>query len=188
MLTFLLDPCEGVFCGPNAQCMLLNNEAKCLCQHGYTGDPSGCVDIDECAANPCPLGAICNNQPGSYSCQCPGGTAGDPYKDGCSQLKVPESCGPNLPCPGTEVCVSDEFIGHNVCICQQGYTRDTNSGKCKDINECTASTDKPPCGLNAVCKNLPGSYECQCPQGFNGNPFSACEGRFKRINSILPNK
>lgn len=87
---FIADPCEGVVCGPNAQCMLLNNEAKCLCRTGYTGTPGGCVDIDECQVGPCPVGAVCNNEPGSYSCQCPGGATGDPYKDGCSQLKVRE--------------------------------------------------------------------------------------------------
>lgn len=48
------------------------------------------MDIDECQVGPCPVGAVCNNEPGSYSCQCPGGATGDPYKDGCSQLKVHE--------------------------------------------------------------------------------------------------
>lgn len=59
-------------CGPNSQCLLVNGDAKCLCSPGYTGSTSGCVDIDECAASPCPSGAICNNEPGSFTCQCPG--------------------------------------------------------------------------------------------------------------------
>lgn len=159
--------------------MLLNKDAKCLCLPGYTGSSTGCIDINECIANPCPIGAICNNEPGTYSCQCPGGTAGDPYGDGCSQLKVPESCGPNLPCPGSEMCVRDNGSGHTVCICQQGFKRDPDTGKCKDINECSENKDKLPCGINAVCKNLPGSYECQCPLGFSGNPFVLCEGSYR---------
>lgn len=157
--------------------MLLNKEAKCLCKAGYTGSAGGCVDINECTGNPCATGAICYNEPGGYSCQCPRGSNGDPYRDGCGQLKTQDSCSPTLPCPNGELCVTDDYIGQNVCICQRGYVRDTLTGKCRDLNECIESIDKPPCGLNAVCKNLPGSYECQCPPGFNGNPFTLCEGR-----------
>ena len=70
---FFADPCETVVCGPNSQCMLINNEAKCLCSSGFTATPNGgCEDINECAANPCFPGAICNNEPGSFTCQCPG--------------------------------------------------------------------------------------------------------------------
>jgi Calcium-binding EGF domain. len=175
-----LDPCETVFCGPNAQCMLINNEAKCLCSTGYTGTPDGvgggCMDIDECVANPCTSGAICNNEPGGFSCECPGGTSGDAYREGCTK-ELPFSCSKEKPCPGSEQCVRDEFVGSSVCICQRGYTRDPETGKCRDINECLELRDKPACGLNAVCRNLPGSYECQCPPGFNGNPFALCEGK-----------
>lgn len=171
---YLSDPCESVFCGPNEHCMLINYEAKCLCAPGYTGTHSGCVDIDECAGNPCASGAICKNEPGSFSCQCPGGATGDPFRTGCSKSEVPFSCSASKPCPNGEQCVADEFLGSNVCICVQGYVRDSNTGKCRDVNECLELRDHPACGLNAVCKNLPGSYECQCPPGFNGNPFTDC--------------
>lgn len=160
--------------------MLLNDVATCLCSNGYTGKPEikgGCRDIDECAINPCPPGAICNNEPGSFSCQCPSGMTGDPYSGGCQKTKAPHVCGPSTPCPAGEQCVKDEFVGSSVCICQRGYMRDHETGKCRDINECMELREKPACGVNAICKNLPGSYECQCPPGFNGNPFSLCEGR-----------
>ena len=160
--------------------MLLNDVATCLCSNGYTGKPGikdGCRDINECAINPCPPGAICNNEPGSFSCQCPSGMTGDPYSGGCQESKTPHVCGPSAPCPAGEQCIKDEFVGSSVCICQRGYTRDHETGKCRDINECMELREKPACGVNAICKNLPGSYECQCPPGFNGNPFSLCEGR-----------
>ncbi|CAB0029718.1 unnamed protein product, partial [Trichogramma brassicae] len=171
-------PCEDLSCGPNAHCMLLNDVATCLCKAGFTGRPGvkdGCRDIDECTANPCPAGAVCNNEAGSYSCQCPSGTIGDPYNGGCEQSRLPHVCGPNTPCPAGEQCIKDEFAGGRVCICQRGFTRDSETGKCRDVNECLEPRDKPACGINAICKNLPGSYECQCPPGFNGNPFSLCE-------------
>ena len=158
--------------------MLLNDIATCLCSNGYTGKPgikSGCTDVDECSVNPCPPGAICNNEAGTFSCQCPSGTIGDPYTGGCKPSELPHICGPSTPCPAGEQCIKDEFIGSSVCICQRGYTRDHETGKCRDINECMEHREKPACGINAICKNLPGSYECQCPPGFNGNPFSLCE-------------
>lgn len=41
-----------------------------------------------------------------------------------------------------------------------------------DIDECSASIDV--CGANAVCENTPGSYHCQCKDGFTGN---GCSGK-----------
>lgn len=170
------DPCESISCGPSQQCMLVNQEAKCICSSGYTATSTGCIDIDECLENPCQNGAVCKNEPGSFSCQCPGGTKGDPYTNGCSKTAPPFTCSATQPCPPGEQCITDEFLGTSVCICVQGYTRDQTSGKCRDINECLELKGKPVCGLNAICKNLPGSYDCQCPAGFNGNPFSECIG------------
>lgn len=173
---FLADPCENVHCGPNSHCMLINNNAQCQCSNGYTGGTSisgGCTDIDECAANPCPSGAICNNLPGTYTCECPGGIKGDPYREGCAKSDLISHCDVDKPCPAGEQCVNDE--GRNVCICLQGYIRNQETGKCRDINECTESKGKAVCGVNSLCKNLPGSYECKCPPGFSGNPYSICE-------------
>ena len=36
-----------------------------------------CIDIDECLSGPCPSHMICNNNDGSYSCDCPDGTIKD---------------------------------------------------------------------------------------------------------------
>lgn len=170
------DPCESVHCGPNSHCMLINMEAHCLCSNGFTGVPGitgGCTDLDECVANPCPPGAICNNLPGSYSCECAGGIKGDPYREGCAKSELILTCDVNSPCPAGEQCINDN--GNNVCICLQGYIRNQDTGKCRDVNECMELKNKPACGINSVCKNLPGSYECKCPPGFNGNPYSFCE-------------
>lgn len=174
------DPCETTYCGPNSHCMLTNGIARCLCANGFTGGgvTGSCIDIDECYGSPCAEGAVCHNELGSFSCQCPGGWSGDPYRGGCSRPELPFSCSQDKPCPRGEQCVRDEFVGSSVCLCQRGYIRNPTTGHCRDINECLELRDKPACGLNALCKNLPGSYECQCPPGFNGNPFLLCEGIF----------
>lgn len=162
--------------------MLINGEAKCLCRAGFTGSPSGisgCTDVDECANSPCGKDAFCRNQQGSFTCECPAGfvpaSANEdaPYKAGCKSIAPPQ-CDENKPCPLGEQCVQGSS-GQNVCACLNGFVRDAGSGRCRDTDECLEDKDKPRCGLNAVCKNLPGSYECHCPSGYHGNPFALCE-------------
>lgn len=169
-------PCESVDCGPNSQCRLEKGQARCFCVDGFTDLTGTCVDINECNNNPCGPGAICNNLPGRFTCQCPTGATGDAYNTkGCNNRNLPIiECNDKNPCPLGEKCVSSSDGSRNVCVCGQGYTRDSNTQTCRDVNECVEH-EKPPCGVNAICKNLPGSYECACPSGFNGNPFHYCE-------------
>ncbi|CAG0881855.1 unnamed protein product [Darwinula stevensoni] len=155
-------PCEDIYCGPNAECMLINGRPRCMCSNGYSGstnEVAGCVDVNECLANPCAPNALCRNGPGTFSCECPNGYEGDPYKKECRKVKAP-GCSGEKPCPIGEECVAEEFTGNNVCV----Y-----------INECLEFRDKPACGFNALCKNLPGSYVCECPPGYVGNPFASCQ-------------
>ena len=88
---------------------------------------------------------------------------------------LPLTCSADKPCPAGEQCVKDEYVGDSICICSRGYARDPQTGGCRDIDECTELREKPACGINAICKNMPGSYDCQCPTGFSGNPFLLCE-------------
>jgi hypothetical protein len=39
------------------------------------------------------------------------------------------------------------------------------------VDECSGTA----CGINAVCINTPGSYDCLCKEGYIGNPFSVCQ-------------
>lgn len=172
---FFVDPCETLHCGSNSECLLTDQTAQCTCRIGFTGNPSslnGCQDINECKSNPCGLGAVCKNLPGNFQCECPGSFHGDPYSDGCVSGKMPSECSETNPCPVGEQCILHDT--ENVCICPQGYTRSKETGYCEDINECIQH-GRSPCGLNAICKNLPGSYECKCPPEYSGNPYNLCE-------------
>ncbi|XP_006874386.1 PREDICTED: EGF-like module-containing mucin-like hormone receptor-like 3 [Chrysochloris asiatica] len=68
-------------------------------------------------------------------------------------------------CPRNAYCVNGTH-----CTCQHGYESQQKFFTfpltiCEDSNECA-----PPislyCGVNAVCKNIPGSYYCQCNSGY----------------------
>ncbi len=159
--------------------MLTGTVAKCMCSTGFTAGPrGGCVDIDECSAGqkPCASGAVCRNEPGKFVCECPSGFEGDPYKSGCVQrATAPPGCTQKNPCPAGEVCVPTGSK-QSVCACARGWVRDTTTGLCRDVNECLESpADRPACGFRAICKNLPGSYDCSCPPNLQGNPFQSCD-------------
>jgi len=178
-----VDPCDEIQCGANAECMLINGDAKCLCKAGFTGSNKGvdgCLDVDECSNSPCAKGAVCRNEPGTFVCECPTGmeplssSPRAPYTEGCKNL-VEHECDESSPCPPGEQCIKNGK-NQNVCTCLLGFVRDVESGRCRDIDECFEDQGQSPCGISAICKNLPGSYECHCPQGYHGNPFLLCEG------------
>lgn len=62
-----------------------------------------------------------------------------------------------------------------MCICREGFSRNSTTGECEDIDECS-DNENPVCGAHAFCKNLLGNYDCQCPEGYIGNPFVSCQG------------
>ena len=115
-------PCDRFRCGLNAECTP-TNPPQCLCKAGTTGNPlTGCEDVDECRNNPCGPKARCLNEPGSYKCQCPKGTRGDPYTSGCVGSGRTE-CNQDDDCPGQLACENSVCV--NPCStlpCGQGAT------------------------------------------------------------------
>ena len=132
---------------------------ECGCVTGYYGDgragdlagqidgvPGGCVDVDECASNPCANGATCTDSSSSdfelldgYSCSCAAG-----YANG--------------------VCEYD-FISEYTANCT--VEPHTQTGNCDvDVDECASS----PCANNASCYvtgNVPvDAYACNCTVGY----------------------
>lgn len=155
-------PCEWTSCGQNAECYLDGARAKCKCKPGCSGDPdTGCQDINECTSllpidpnGPCGVGAICVNVLGSYRCECPLGSRGNPFEEGCLDVKK---------------CSSDDHCPPDT-ICQR------QSGTCVDA--CSASG--PICGPNSDC--IPQSHKplCVCRPGYHGNPNDLSQGCISR--------
>ena len=52
------------------------------------------------------------------------------------------------------------------CRREPGYTCSGSPSACAEIDECKASTAA--CGSHASCRNLPGSFTCDCQEGFAG--------------------
>ncbi|CAH3183413.1 unnamed protein product [Porites lobata] len=68
------------------------------------------------------------------------------------------------PCLNNAKC----FLGYTdkgfLCECQSGYTGEL----CEtDLDECKDKTHQ--CDVNANCTNMPGTYNCTCRPGYQGN-------------------
>lgn len=162
---FFPDPCESTTCYPNSHCVIANGRVQCQCNPGFSLKEGNriCGDINECVGNPCGKGAICENTIGSFFCQCPKGQTGDPFIKCMGES--PNECSNESDCGVGEVCLS------SYCICRRGYAQ-SDTGECLDVDECLLGN---PCGINAVCRNLPGSYNCECPPTYQGNPYTSCQ-------------
>ena len=108
-------------------------------------DISACVDIDECASNPCVNGAACAESVSDaalaldgYQCTCVDG-----YASGN--------------------CAYTEIVAAYTAECAVGFSTDAGlaagAGNCAvDVDECTST----PCQNSAVCHEQVSAWTCQC--------------------------
>ncbi|VDN04457.1 unnamed protein product [Thelazia callipaeda] len=154
-------------CDENAICV----GGLCQCKSGWAGDGKSCMDINECFGEPsvCGAHAICENTPGSYTCQCNIGYIFDNNgkcidMDECSEGIIVCGGGKN-----SSICVNTD--GGYECRCAPGYAGNPGSSHgCVDVDECQLSDFY--CGEKGVCKNLIGSYECECAEGFQRDQYT----------------
>ncbi|MFT7807036.1 nidogen-1 [Arapaima gigas] len=163
-------------CDTNAACRPgQGNHFICECTAGFTGDGRTCYDIDECRELPqiCGLHAICNNQPGTFRCECVDGFQFGSDGQTCIMVEQPiDHCQ-----TGTHNCDIPErarcsYTGGStyICSCLLGFEGDGRV--CQDIDECQPGH----CHQDAVCFNTPGSFSCQCRPGFHGDGFHCSSG------------
>ena len=150
-------------CGENAHCTVVNDDLDCICDDGYVGDPvTNCIDINECndvVLNTCALQSPvedCINTNGSFACTCQNGFGRNESTDGCEDIN--ECLEPALNnCFANQTCLNN--IGSYVCL---GNDTDII---CPDCGQC---------GLNALCVLQDAIAECECLQGYEGNPDQSC--------------
>uniref|UniRef100_A0A673V752 Adhesion G protein-coupled receptor E1 n=1 Tax=Suricata suricatta TaxID=37032 RepID=A0A673V752_SURSU len=148
-----------------------------LCNSHIFSTKSVTTDVNECEdTTVCPPYATCTDTVDSYYCTCkqgfvssngltqftdPGVTCKD--VDECSQN--PQTCGPNSICKN--------LLGRYKCSCLPGFSSPTGNDwtsvklgrfSCKDVDECARNSTL--CGLNSICTNSPGEYNCSCLPGF----------------------
>jgi hypothetical protein len=82
--------------------------------HTLTKDCYSCFpDVNECNRNDaCGAGALCQNVPGSYKCECPEGSVPDP--DPQTKCVGVVTCSADKDCPGNAICDS-----HKRCLCPE---------------------------------------------------------------------
>uniref|UniRef100_F1KPH9 Latent-transforming growth factor beta-binding protein 1 n=1 Tax=Ascaris suum TaxID=6253 RepID=F1KPH9_ASCSU len=164
-------------CHSTARCSNFVGGYTCLCETGYRKNNDGvCVDIDECserAGSFCHPKATCANLPGSYSCQCIAGYVGDGHtclpldKRHCTVEEWEK-----MDCGRNHLCLVDEYGNGDCDTCKSGFIM--RDGSCSDIDEC-ADAETNVCHADAICKNLVGSFTCQCQPGFKGDGFQCID-------------
>jgi len=168
--------------GCEQECVNTEGSWECKCFKGYWLHDGACKDIDECAQGKCDQG--CENSVGGFKCSCKEGyTLGE---DGTSCVDV--ECGP--PPKVAHAVKAVECYGRSATgpkcdmSCERGFMMRNNTltcgtdGKwrgtavCEDIDECVENIGG--CDPTAECVNLPGSFECRCPDGFDTSRDGSC--------------
>ncbi|HTL35375.1 MAG TPA: calcium-binding EGF-like domain-containing protein, partial [Kofleriaceae bacterium] len=133
------------------------------CCEGLASVGGTCTDVDECATpGQCSGNASCANTPGSFSCACNPGYAGDGFT--CND--VDECATANGGCSASATCTNTP--GGHTCTCNGGYTGD--GATCSDIDEC--ATANGGCSVNATCTNTAGGHTCTCNSGYGGDGYT----------------
>lgn len=77
---------------------------------------------------------------------------------------------------------ADRCDSETGCVCGDGWTGD----RCQfDRNECDGSSTNNCNGVNEVCVNTPGSFRCNCEDGYRRDDSDNCVGKFVILSCIV---
>ena len=158
---------------PSQTCVNVVGSFRCDCTQGYIQQASGtCVDINECALNPCQQ--ICENTVGGFVCKCHDGFQLNVTTGMCF---TNQTC--NLNCSNG---VCGVVNGSEVCFCDDGYEEGSVADSCVDINECA---DPPLHSCEHNCTNVEKTYTCSCRSGYVLRTDSLSCGDFNECDDIF---
>ena len=124
----------------------------------------GCYDV--CLNIGCDTSATCSDVDEWPQCTCGFGFFGNGYicEDFCTDFG----------CQGNSICTHDSVSMDTTCVCPIGYELDNTTKDCIQINECLTEDS---CPLNSTCVDSPGSFSCNCFEGFvlNTDPILSCD-------------
>lgn len=173
-----IDDCAGVDCG-RGDCLDRVRSSSCDCDEGWAVDEEGrcSVELTSCSTpNACVYGS-CDDSSGTVMCTCEPGFEG-------TNCNVPVGCGTPPEGPensetgditGTEYgdvvvysCKWGYVPGYVSVVCQADGTWETPLLECPDVDECAFGTGFcNPFGTER-CVNHPGTFECECLDGWTG--------------------
>ncbi|KAK3869849.1 hypothetical protein Pcinc_024872 [Petrolisthes cinctipes] len=148
-----VNPCTetGNPCANSAGCISLEQgRFRCECLSGWEGRLCD-ENIDDCADDPCLLGANCTDLVHDFHCSCPNGFTG-------KRCHVKVDLCRNSPC-ANGLCV-DRFFEYE-CVCEPGWTGEHCD---QDIEDCITE----PCQNGGQCIDLVDGFRCSCDTGYTG--------------------
>ncbi|XP_064617081.1 protein crumbs-like isoform X2 [Liolophura sinensis] len=176
------NPCATNPCRNEGECIVEGQSFRCNCPIVYSGAQCEIFIGDRgCSVSLCQNNATCVPGDGtgilSFSCQCVPGMTGT-----YCETNIDECALVNGPCFNGGVCV--DGVNQYTCNCSgTGYEGETCVN---EINECLNS----PCGVG-TCRNQPGSFTCDCPEGYFGTPCErvlACDSSPCQHNGACENQ
>ncbi|OTF75171.1 hypothetical protein BLA29_007160, partial [Euroglyphus maynei] len=154
-----LNECASQPCLNGATCHDLENNYRCTCPTGWTGDHCE-QDVDECSAlvTPCIRASACININGSYICVCEKGFEGlfcENEVDDCKHNQIN--------CQNGGFCI--DLVNDFRCVCATGFT----GPRCDRIDESVCELlpnhvwrlNETGCEKICVCHNNKVSCKCQ---------------------------